>query len=194
MESPDISQFLSTISFYITAKDNNKPHLLSHVFSESATLSMAVNTDSITFPSKTSGASEISNVLVTHFNQRYENVYTFCLSDAIEREGSSLSCKWFVAMTEKESGLLRVGCGYYDWTFHTDIETNARAEIHGETNTRVDELTITIEHMAALAFQQTSYFFNELSQLPYPWCESSLVIQAVPSDPVLDEVRYFLVS
>ncbi|MDD1794452.1 hypothetical protein L4D06_16025 [Enterovibrio makurazakiensis] len=180
MESPDISQFLSTISRYITAKDNNKPHLLPHVFDHSATLAMAVNTDGISFPSNVSGVSAISDVLVTQFNQHYENIYTFCLSDSIEREGSSLSCKWLVAMTEKDGGQLKIGYGKYGWDFDPN------------NGTLVDKLTITIEHMVVIAFQCTSHLFNELSEIPYPWCVSNIVRMKVPSSPLFDDVRAFL--
>ncbi len=179
MQKNDIAPFLSTINRYIAAKDNNKPHLLSQVFTQQATLVMQVNTDNIAFPADVSGRAAISDVLVTQFNQTYENVYTFCLSDSIERKGSLLTCKWLVAMTEKDGGKLKVGCGQYDWAFQSD---------DGST---VKKLTITIEHMSAMDFQNTTHFLNGLSELPYPWCFSSSVRIEMPVIPALNAIRTF---
>ncbi|PML81890.1 nuclear transport factor 2 family protein [Enterovibrio norvegicus] len=180
MQKNDITPFLSTINRYIAAKDNNKPHLLSQVFTQQATLSMQVNTDGISFPSEVVGRHAISDVLVSQFNQTYENIYTFCLSDSIDRNGSLLACKWLVAMTEKESGNLKVGCGHYDWEFQS------------EDGSSVKKLSITIKHMFTLDFHNTAHFLHGLSELPYPWCFSSSARIEMPAIPALQDIRTFL--
>ncbi len=84
------------------------------IFSDSAVLEMNVKTENIAFPSKTKGLDLITDVLVKKFNETYENIYTFCLSDSIQQ---NIECRWLVGMTTKESGELRIGHGTYAWEF-----------------------------------------------------------------------------
>jgi hypothetical protein len=165
---------------YIRAKDDNKPYLMGSVFCSSAILSMKVNSENIAFPADTLGLGEITNVLVRTFSENYENVFTFCLTDSVRNQDDLLSCDWLVAMSEKGSGDLRVGCGRYDWEFSQAV------------NSLVSQLTITIEHMVVLSPDNTSQIMGWLETLPYPFCESKDLLSAMPEVSFLKPVRdYF---
>lgn len=148
---------------YILAKDGNRPHLLQHVFAENAVLEMVVKTDAIAFPSLSKGIESIMDVLVRKFGQTYENVYTLCLEDSPVKSSDSFSCKWLVVMSEKTSGIVRVGCGRYDWLFQPE-------EAH-----LVEKLIITIENMQLHPKENLNVFMDWISNLPYPWCPAKLI-------------------
>ncbi len=95
---------------YFHAKDENRPHILDDAFASDAELVVANHTTTINFPAVTAGRAAIADVLVRTFGQTYENVYSFYLQRPIgpTRE---FSCDWMVAMTEKATGAVRVGCG-----------------------------------------------------------------------------------
>lgn len=170
-------KFESIIRSYIKAKDENKPHLMSGVFSESATLAMEIYTDNISFPSEVVGLADINQTLVRDFNHSYENVYTFCLIDTLEQRKNILSCRWLVGMTEKSSGSCRVGFGEYQWNFVDDGSYLA------------DYLTIVIENMAVLPSEAQTEVMAWLSELPYPWALSSDVSTSIPDIELLSALR-----
>ncbi len=103
-----------SIETYIRAKDSNRPVLIADAFTADAELTMQVNTQEISFPGTVEGAKAISNVLVSEFAQRFENVYTFCIGEP-PAVGPAFSCDWLVCMSEKGTGLARAGFGRYDW-------------------------------------------------------------------------------
>ena len=109
--------FIEKITTYISAKDNHKPHLMESAFTVDATLTMRVDTAAISFPSEVHGRDKISETLVRNFHAQYENVYTFCIKDSIAVDAENLNCRWMVIMTEKETGLPRIGYGDYFWVF-----------------------------------------------------------------------------
>src|SRR5262245_33313279 len=110
---------------------------MAEVFAEDAALTMVVKSGSISFPPATRGREAITDVLVRRFSQSYENVYSTCLGDPPRDDVNAFACDWLVAMTEREDGTVRTGCGRYDW--RVDPSTGLTAE-----------LTITIETMLAL--------------------------------------------
>jgi hypothetical protein len=161
------------IEAYIRAKDENRPFLMSEAFDEKATLSMVVNSDSISFPPEAHGREAITAVLVREFGKTYENVRTLCLSSPPLRGALLFSCQWLVGMSSKSDGSVRVGCGRYDWAFRSyDIPLAKR-------------LTITIDVMQMLSpsalFEVTKWLFS----LPYPWCPLETAFGAAPP---LDEL------
>jgi len=89
-----------SIETYIRAKDGNRPFLIADAFTVDAELTMQVNTSEISFPATVQGAKAISDVLVSEFAQRYENVYTFCIGAPPAAE-AAFSCDWLVCMSEK---------------------------------------------------------------------------------------------
>jgi hypothetical protein len=168
-----------SICAYLRAKDGNRPHLLSQAFTDDALLEMNVKTGAISFPPVSRGRGAIADVLVRRFAQTYENVYTLCLAAAPKAHDSSLSCDWLVAMTEKESGAVRVGCGRYDWYFSPEAGL-------------AESLVITIETMQSLPSRDLDGVMAWISSLPYPWCAPTLALRYAPDisdlSPVFDYI------
>lgn len=165
-----------SIQAYLLAKDGNRPHLMAEAFDEDALLAMQVNTKGIEFPPLSQGRDAIVEVLVRRFGQRYENVYTFCMTPPPGRSLSDFSCDWMVAMTDKDSGNVRVGCGRYDWRFE------ARTGL-------AERLAITIEAMQILPPAAAAPVMRWAAALPYPWCPAPHAISTasgvVGIEPIL---------
>ncbi len=156
------------ISRYIQAKDHSKPHLMSMVFAPDAVLTMQVNSENITFPAEVVGVEAITHTLVTEFNQRYQNIYTLCLSDTVKNERDHLSCRWLVGMTDKASGECRFGFGDYDWVF----DGSSRL---------VSQLTIRIDEMRILPAQASNLLLGWLASQHYPWVSSAELLASWPA-------------
>ena len=169
----------NSILAYIQVKDSNRPHLMARAFTEDATLAMAVNNGAITFPPATAGRNNIADVLVRRFGQTYENIYTFCLAVPPKNQETTFSCDWLVAMTEKESRTVRVGCARYDWFF-------------AEESHLVQRLSITIEAMQTLPPDVLDDVMAWVSVLPYPWCSADAVISGAPAIDGLQEVLAYI--
>jgi hypothetical protein len=165
----------ASIAGYIRAKDGNRPHLLDAAFAPDATLRMVVQTDAIAFPPTSQGREAIAQTLVRRFNQTYENVYTLCLGAPPQADATSFSCDWLVAMSEKESGAVRIGCGRYDWVFD-------------RSSHQVQALTITIAAMEILDAVHLGPVMTWASALPYPWCGAEQAIAAAPAVSGLSNV------
>jgi hypothetical protein len=172
----------SVLRNYFHAKDENRPHLMSQVFSSTAALQMRVNTDSISFPAASHGIDEITDVLVRTFGQTYENVYSYYLEPP-PMQCSEFSCHWLVGMTQKSNGNVRVGCGAYDWAFD-------------ESSGLAVNLAITIETMQSLAPEQFDAVFYWLGTLSYPWSSAAIAVASAPPiealGPVLEYLRNLL--
>ncbi len=176
-----INQQRDVISQYIYAKDHNRPHLMVSAFTPDRRLEMQVKTQNIAFPSESIGLDAITETLVSNFGRTYENVYTFCLSDALSSHADAASCHWLVVMTEKEGGQVRVGFGRYDWHF---VRTSSLL---------VDRLCIIIDEMLVLAPDFAPDILGWASGLAYPWCEKGVIIQTMPAleslAPIRDQMR-----
>lgn len=164
---------------YFHAKDENRPHLMSDVFSEAAVLRMHVHTGSIAFPAITHGLDAISNVLVRQFGACYENVYTFCL-ERPHAHAPKFACRWLVCMSEKASGDVRVGCGRYDWIFGQHPRGLAT------------QLTINIETMLTLPPSQSTPVFEWLGMLGYPWTSAHDLAASAPQIAALAPILQYL--
>jgi len=170
-----------SIQQYIRAKDGNRPYLLDQAFTPAAILDMVVRTGSITFPDHVEGRTAIGDVLVSRFGQTFENVYTFCLAAPPPADAEAFQCKWLVAMSDKNSGEARVGCGRYDWQF--------------DPQSRLAEgLTITIEHMKTLPATDLPRIMAWVSRLEYPWCRPEAAINNVPDLHELREVVLYMAN
>jgi hypothetical protein len=168
------------IQTYLRAKDQNRPHLMRRVFSETAKLEMDVETGAISFPPVTIGVDEITRVLVRDFGQVYENVYTFCLANPPASNAGKFACRWMVGMSEKVTGAVRIGCGHYDWSFQP-------SEPH-----LVDKLGIAIKTMLVLPPECLRPVMDWLSELPYPWCRPSEAVRGMPNLAAIEDVRKFI--
>jgi len=171
----------SLIRTYIRAKDENRPHLMEHVFAEEASLEIIVKPATISFPPRTKGLEPITDILVRSFALKYENVYTFCLErpDLVARE-TGFSCDWLVGMSEREGGSVRVGCGGYEWGFSP------------EGVCLVERLIITIEAMQVLPPSCAKAMFGWLSRLPYPWCPADVMAGTAPDIEGIEPVTGYV--
>lgn len=166
---------------YFAAKDNNRPHRMAEAFTDDARLQMDVRTSAISFPPVTQGREAISEVLVREFNQRYEDIYSVCIGEPPAANASKYACAWMVAMADRQSRQLRIGCGRYDWVF---------APVDG----RVCELRIHIACMVLLAPQTQARVMNWASALPSPWSSLAVVLDAAPALAELQPWRDALVQ
>jgi hypothetical protein len=164
----------AAVEAYVRAKDGNRPHLLRAAFTDTANLMIRVHTSGIAFPGGAACRPAIADLLVRRFNQTWENIYTLCIGDPPEDNAESFTCDWLVAMSAKEDGGVRVGCGRYDWAF--DSETGL-----------AHSLTITITAMESVACdveRMTSW----AAALPYPWCRAGAVKVGAPHSAALSDV------
>lgn len=154
------------LRLYLRAKDENRPHLLVDVFASDACLEIENRSAQISFPAVTTGLEGITDVLVREFNAVYENIHSFYL-DRPTPEADSFACHWLVAMTEKASGNVRVGCGSYEWTFRSSPAL------------LVHRLRITIEQMVVLTPGFTADVMRSLRELDYPWSSTAQARRAL---------------
>ncbi len=164
---------------YFHAKDENRPHLMNQVFSETAVLRMHVNTGNIAFPALSRGLAAITDILVSKFGATYENVYSFYLERPYTH-APKFSCHWLVGMTEKDSGNVRVGCGRYDWNFGPNPRGLAT------------QLAITIAVMQVLPPGQHASVFEWLAGLSYPWTSASKITASAPGIEALSPILQYL--
>lgn len=168
------------VELYIRAKDRHQPHLMDSVFAQDAILEMELNTDTIEFPSQTVGLSNITDTLVKQFHQRFDNVYTVCVSDSAKVVNEVMSCSWLVGMTESESGALRIGYGRYHWKFATHAQS---------AETYVQGLHIIINTMSALPANTSHSVLSWLNGLPQTWVS---VEDMTKSAPPITTIQDFL--
>lgn len=176
------NQYKQLIDNYIKAKDTSKPVLMAKTFTDSAKLNMEVNSAIISFPSDVIGCEAITNTLVREFNNSYDNIYTVCLSDTVTEHESQLDCLWFVGMTEKNTGVVRVGFGRYQWCF-TD-----------ESAPKVKQLTIVIEAMEILTADLQVSIVDWLDSIEYPWTGSDQLLSSMPEMEELTTIRHHMIS
>ncbi|MES2947524.1 MAG: hypothetical protein V4858_03185 [Pseudomonadota bacterium] len=166
---------------YFHAKDGNRPHRMDHAFTADASLQMQVRQGAISFPPVSNGREAITDTLVRRFAVNYENVYTFCLSAPPAAQDLAFSCNWLVAMTEKDSRAVRVGCGRYDWCFDP---------ASGLAHT----LDIRIEAMQSLPPDTVGDVMGWVSALPYPWCSSDQALRCAPPLQDLSPVLAYIAA
>ncbi|MBV7485563.1 hypothetical protein [Bordetella sp. BOR01] len=165
---------------YLHAKDENRPLYMARAFAADAVLKMTLRTQAIAFPPEARGLDAITEALVRTFGQTYENVFTFYLDhpgeDAVLPD---YICDWFVGMTEKATGQVRVGCGCYEWEFQASPHLARR-------------LTITIEAMQSLPADTAPAVFGWLTALPYPWTDAQRVVNSAPPIEALAPVMHWI--
>jgi hypothetical protein len=162
------------IDAYLRAKDGNRPHLLRAAFTDTATLRMHVRTAGISFPPGAVGREAIAQLLVSRFNETWENIYTLCVGSPPRVGATSFACGWLVAMSAKLDRQVRVGCGRYDWVF--DPGTGLARS-----------LVITIDAMETTSWDVDA-MIDWASALPYPWCDARRLESGAPSAPALRAV------
>ena len=164
---------------YFHAKDENRPHLLEDVFASNAELVFRNQSANIAFPAFTQGRSAIADVLVRTFALSYENVYSFYLGRPMP-DVQEFTCPWLVGMSERSSGLVRVGCGIYEWTFEPHAPHMA------------SQLDVTIEAMQVLPLTESERIFAWLRALNYPWLSPDAALHGIPANELLAPIAQFL--
>jgi len=158
---------------YLQAKDDNRPYLISSAFRDDARVSMTVRTTSIAFPSEIRGSRDIADVLVRRFNQKHENIHSFCIGQPPVVGQARHACAWLVAMSQKQDGAVRVGAGRYDWIFDAAGDRRASA------------LTIRVDLMETLPDDALPAVMAWAGALPRPWCAIATLERRLPDFPVL---------
>jgi len=166
------------VKTYVLAKDGNRPFLMQQAFAADAELEMVVKTDAISFPSSAKGIAALEDILVRRFALDFENVYTFCLAEPPEAGCRHFACDLLVGMSAKANGLIRVGCGRYDWYFTGEGQ--------------VEKLVITVEVMKVLPPEALAVSMAWLSALPYPWCSAGEALRRMPALDGLAEIGAYL--
>ena len=169
-------QYEDLLVKYICAKDKNKPSLMKEVFTDSSSLQMNLKTQNISFPAKTIGLKNITDVLVDNFNKNYENIFTFCLKDTMKYQDNGLTCDWVVCMKDKINAEIRIGYGEYNCCFTSD------------SCTKVKLLCIKIEEMFVLKNQTIRPILNWLDDVSYPLCESEELFENAPNIEMINQI------
>lgn len=178
-QSPSSFSAEEVLRGYFHAKDENRPVLLDRVFAPNAEVVIHNKSANVAFPPTTRGRTAIAEVLVRTFALTYENVYSFYLARPF---GSvqEFECLWLVGMSERASGLPRVGCGSYLWSFEPRPPHLASS------------LVITIEAMQVTPLGEFEAVFAWLRELGYPWSSCSLALRGIPRTESLAPIAVFL--
>jgi hypothetical protein len=173
---------------YVEAKDLTRPHLMRQIYAPDAVLTFSIATDSISFPEKVSGIDGITRTLIIDFSAKYNHCRTFYVSDSLPENTETISIvPWLVLMREPARGCLRIGKGFYEWTF----EPEAPGSMH------VVAMHIHIERMDPVDDADRVLLSAAQSVLPYPWLPPSVMRSRLgtlsQSDPALAFLRDFRV-
>lgn len=153
---------------YIEGKDLDRYKILEDIYCPDAIVSFEIKPDTITFPSEIHGNIEIAKILSADFNQKYDLVKTYYLTDkAVEIGDLQIrEQNWLVIMRERASGNIRIGSGYYNWTFDTQNNSELKIKKH----------KIFIHSMLELPNEAITLLHNLQGKLDYPWVERGKVV------------------
>ncbi|MFM0304276.1 hypothetical protein PQQ99_29580 [Paraburkholderia sediminicola] len=160
MKTSPSSSARSLLEGYLRAKDLNHPALISECFSPNAELTFSIATDDIDFPRLVVGAPAIAKTLVADFGECFERCRTYyvCTEPQVDESGACVM-PWLVVMRQKDTGLLRIGKGVYQWRFgHEAGGAYAIARLH-----------IHIERMDAVPDPDAAKLSALQGSLSYPW-------------------------
>jgi hypothetical protein len=152
----------SLLELYIQAKDSVQPHLMREIYASDAVLTYSIATDSISFPARTVGLDAITHTLVVDFATRFGRCKTYYVCESAPADDATFArIPWLVVMREAAAPNLRIGKGYYEWSF---------AE-----RARVTAMHIHIDRMDAIPDADGSLLVGAQSALPYPWLRPPLL-------------------
>jgi hypothetical protein len=147
---------------YVEAKDFTRPSLMSAIYTPDAVLTYSIATDAISFPARTEGRDDIARVLVVDFAARYRECRTYYVcTHPPAADAPSVVVPWLVVMREPAAAALRIGKGFYRWTFTRPAPDQVR----------VSAMHIHIERMDPIADPQSQLMRSAQADLPYPWLE-----------------------
>lgn len=171
---------------YVEAKDLTRPQLMTGIYTPDALLTYTIATDAIAFPARTEGRDEITRVLVVDFATRYRECKTYYVCTHPPADDAPFTVvPWLVVMREPAAGALRIGKGFYRWTFTRTAPDEPR----------VSAMHIHIERMDAIADPGRELMRSAQADLPYPWLEPATLRaayeQRASSSPQLAFLRDF---
>jgi hypothetical protein len=156
----------SLLERYVEAKDLVRPHLMQQIYAADAVLTFSIATDSITFPHRVAGIDGITKTLVVDFGAKYSRCKTFYVCDSPPQKADKIATlPWLVLMSEPALACLRIGKGYYEWSF----------EPRGGEGVQVVAMHIHIERMDAIEDAQGDLLRTPQSVLPYPWLAPAIL-------------------
>jgi hypothetical protein len=172
---------------YIEAKDLMRPQLMREIYAPDAVLTFSIATDSISFPLRVEGIDGITNTLVVDFGAKYSRCKTFYVCDSVPPETAEVAIlPWLVLMSETAASRLRIGKGYYRWTFQRT----------GGGKLQVIAMHIHIERMDAIDEVVPHLLETAQSVLPYPWLRPATLrsqfqtlVEAGPAYAFLSDFR-----
>jgi hypothetical protein len=145
---------------YIEAKDLVRPELMQKIYAADAVLTFSIATDSISFPPRVVGIDGITKTLVVDFGVKYSRCKTFYVCDSVPPKTVEVAIlPWLVLMSEPAASRLRIGKGYYRWTFQRKSEDGPQ----------VVAMHIHIERMDAIEEVEPHLLETTQSVLSYPW-------------------------
>jgi hypothetical protein len=152
---------------YVEAKDLVRPQLMQEIYAADAVLTFSIATDSIAFPPRVAGIDGITKTLVVDFGAKYSRCKTFYVCDSLPQHTDRITVlPWLVLMSEPALARLRIGKGYYEWTF----EQQARGVM------QVVAMHIHIERMDAIDDANGRLLSAAQSILPYPWLPPTVML------------------
>jgi hypothetical protein len=151
---------------YVQAKDLTRPHLMREIYTRDAVLTYAIDTDAIDFPAEVRGVEGITKTLVVDFAHRFDRCRTYYLCDAPPAQGASVAeVPWLVVMREPGLSRLRVGRGFYRWTFQPGAADGLR----------VAAMHIHIVRMDPIDDPRARLLERIQAPLPYPWLSPAVL-------------------
>lgn len=156
----------SLLERYVEAKDLVRPHLMQQIYAADAVLTFSIATDSIDFPRRVAGIDQITNTLIVDFAAKYNRCKTFyvCESQPLETD-KTVVLPWLVLMREPALARLRIGKGYYNWTF----------EQRSDGGMQVVAMHIHIAAMDAIDDADGHILSAAQAPLTYPWLRPTLM-------------------
>jgi hypothetical protein len=159
----------SLLERYVEAKDQVRPHMMQTIYAANAILTFSIATDKISFPNRVVGLDGITKTLIVDFGTKFSRCKTFYICDSAPQQESRIAIlPWLVLMRESASSRLRIGKGYYKWTFEQQ---------QGDGNMQVAAMHIHIERMDVIDDRYGKILHALQSALPYPWLPPATLLE-----------------
>jgi hypothetical protein len=170
----------------VEAKDLVRPRLMREIYAADAVLTFSIATDSIDFPRRVAGIDQMTKTLIVDFAAKYGRCKTFYVCESPPREADRTAIlPWLVLMRESALARLRIGKGYYEWTF----------EQRSDGETQVAAMHIHIAAMDAIEDADGRLLGAAQAPLTYPWLRPKVMRSKLgglaESDPAFAFLRAF---
>ncbi|MBI3526975.1 MAG: hypothetical protein HY067_03315 [Betaproteobacteria bacterium] len=138
------------------------------IYDANAVLTFSIATDTISFPHRVVGLDDITKTLIVDFGTKFSRCKTYYICDFTPQQEDRIAIlPWLVLMCESASSRLRIGKGYYKWTF----------EKRSDANTQVAAMHIHIERMDIIDDRDGKILHAMQSALSYPWLPPALLLE-----------------